>query len=169
MAELRKCSRRKSLITLEHYSFNRHGNYFKCCDKCRTSGAEYRREHLKTWDCEIKCDHFGQRTTKNCKSIHERRFWCQTFGMNPRPDFEEWLKEQDYDKLLWEYKKVLEDILQREELEEQEFKACVIESDDDAEVREQKSKLAIQLLGPFNMYSDNNAQHRSQNTSFKKS
>ena len=92
---------------------NRKGEYFKCCDNCRVKGADYRREHLKPWDCEIKCGHCGDRTTKNCKSIHKRRFGCQTFGMNPRPDFEEWLKEQDYDKLLWEYKKVLEDILQK--------------------------------------------------------
>jgi len=29
--------------------------------------------------------------------------------MNPRPSFEEWLAEQDYDKLLWEYKQLLTD------------------------------------------------------------
>ena len=105
MEELRKCSRCKSLITLDYYSINRQGEYFKCCDKCRVKGAEYSREFRKTWDCEIKCDHCGDRTTRICKSIHKRRFWCQTSGMNPRPDFEEWLIEQDYDKLLWEYKK----------------------------------------------------------------
>ena len=114
MAELRKCSRCKSLITLEHYSLNRQGNYFKCCDKCRNSAVAYR----KKWDCETTCDHCGQRTTKNCKSIHKRRFWCQTFGMNPRPDFEEWLMEQDYDKLLWEYKKLLKEILERKKVNE---------------------------------------------------
>ena len=108
MAELKKCSRCRSEITLNHYSLNRKGEYFKCCDKCRDSAVEYR----ATWDCEIKCDNCGERTTNNCKSIHKRRFWCQTSQMNPRPSFEEWLMEQDYDKLLWEYKQVLKDMLE---------------------------------------------------------
>ena len=113
MAELRKCSRCKSLITLEHYSLNRKGEYFKCCDNCRNKSAEYNREYRPKWDCEIICDHCGDRTTKNCKSIHKRRFWCQTSQMNPRPTFEEWLVEQDYDKLLWEYKQVLKELLDK--------------------------------------------------------
>ena len=33
--------------------------------------------------------------------------------MKPRPNFEEWLVEQDYDKLLWEYKQVLQEILDK--------------------------------------------------------
>ena len=33
--------------------------------------------------------------------------------MNPRPTFEEWLVEQDYDKLLWEYKQVLKELLDK--------------------------------------------------------
>ena len=109
MAELRKCSRCKSLITLEHYSLNRKDEYFKCCDNCRKKSAEYIREYRPKWDCEIICDHCGDRTTKNCKSIHKRRFWCQTSKLTQRPRFEEWLAEQDYDKLLWEYKQLLKD------------------------------------------------------------
>ena len=85
MAELRKCSICKSLITLDYYSLNRQCEYFECCDTCRVKGAEYKREHLKAWDCDIKCDHCGDRTTKNCKSIHKRRFFCQTFGKTPIP------------------------------------------------------------------------------------
>jgi len=118
MAELRKCSRCKSLITLEHYSLNRKGEYFKCCDNCRNKSAEYNREYRPKWDCEIICDRCGDRTTKNCKSIHKRRFWCQTSQMNPRPIFEEWLVEQDYDKLLWEYKQVLKELLDKKKPED---------------------------------------------------
>ena len=43
----------------------------------------------------------------------KRRIWCQTSQMNPRPTFEEWLVEQDYDKLLWEYKQVLKELLDK--------------------------------------------------------
>ena len=118
MAELRKCSRCKSLITLEHYSLNRKGEYFKCCDNCRNKSAEYNREYRPKWDCEIICDHCGDRTTKNCKSINTRRFWCQTSHKNPRPTFEEWLVEQDYDKLLWEYKQVLKELLDKKKPED---------------------------------------------------
>ena len=149
MAELRKCSRCKSLITLEHYSLNRKNEYFKCCDNCRTKSSKYNQEYRKTWDCEIRCDKCGDRTTKNCKSIHKRRFWCQTYGMNPRPNFEEWLKEQDYDTLLWEYKKMLEEIRQREQ---QQLNDCSINSDDDEEIREHKSNLALQMIGNLKMY-----------------
>ena len=38
--------------------------------------------------------------------------------MNPRPDFEEWLMKQDYNKLLWEYKKVLEQIIENKQVNE---------------------------------------------------
>jgi len=69
--------------------------------------------------------------------------------MNPRPNFEEWLKEQDYDTLLWEYKKVLEEIRQREQ---QQLNDCSINSDDDEEIREHKSNLALQMIGNLKMY-----------------
>jgi hypothetical protein len=105
MAELKKCSRCRSEIELKYFGINRKGEYNKTCINCLDKKAEY----ITTWNCEIKCDHCGQRTTKNCKSIHKRKFWCQTSKMNPRPRFEEWLAEQDYDKLLWEYKQLLKD------------------------------------------------------------
>ena len=38
--------------------------------------------------------------------------------MNPRPTFEEWLVEQDYDKLLWEYKQVLKELLYKNKPED---------------------------------------------------
>jgi len=38
--------------------------------------------------------------------------------MNPRPIFEEWLVEQDYDKLLWEYKQVLKELLDKKKPED---------------------------------------------------
>ena len=87
MTELRKCSRCRSEIKITYFGINRKGEPYKTCDKCRNSAAEYR----ASWDCEMKCDHCGERTTKNCKSIHKRRFWCQTSQMTPRPSFEEWL------------------------------------------------------------------------------
>ena len=103
MDELRKCSRCRSVIELKYFGTNRKGEHNKTCITCLDKTAEYRNK----WDCETKCDHCGERTTNNCKSIHKRRFWCQTAQMNPRPSLEEWLVEQDYDKLLWEYKQAL--------------------------------------------------------------
>ena len=47
----------------------------------------------------------------------KQRFWCQTSQMNPRPIFEEWLVEQDYDKLLWEYKQVWKELLDKKKPE----------------------------------------------------
>ena len=79
---------------------------------------EHQREYRPKWDCEIICEHCGDRTTKNCKSIHKIIFWCQTSQMNPRPIFEEWLVEQDYDKLLWEYKQVLKELLYKKKPED---------------------------------------------------
>ena len=38
--------------------------------------------------------------------------------MTPRPSFEEWLVEQDYDKLLWEYKQVLKEMLDKKKPED---------------------------------------------------
>ena len=105
MTELRKCSRCRSVIELKYFGINRKGEPFKTCETCRNKRAEY----VTAWNCEIKCDHCGDRTTKSCKSIHKKKFWCQTSKMNPRPSFEEWLAEQDYDKLLWEYKQLLTD------------------------------------------------------------
>ena len=118
MTELRKCSRCRSVIELKYFGINRKGEYFKCCDKCRNKSTEYQREYKPKWDCEIICEHCGDRTTKACNSIHKRRFWCQTSQMNPRPTFEEWLVEQDYDKLLWEYKQVLKELLDKNKPED---------------------------------------------------
>ena len=109
MAELKKCSRCRSEIELKYFGINRKGEPYKTCETCRNKSAEYLREYRPKWNCEIKCDHCGDRTTKSCKSIHKKKFWCQTSQMNPRPSFEEWLAEQDYDKLLWEYKQLLTD------------------------------------------------------------
>ena len=118
MTELRKCSRCRSVIELKYFGINRKGEYNKTCINCLDKRNEYQREYRPNWDCEIICEQCGNRTTKNCKSIHKRRFWCQTSQMNPRPNFEEWLVEQDYDKLLWEYKQVLKELLDKKKSEE---------------------------------------------------
>ena len=118
MTELRKCSRCRSVIELKYFGINRKGEYNKTCITCLDKRNEYQREYRPNWDCEIICEHCGYRTTKNCKSIHKRRFWCQTSQKNPRPTFEEWLVEQDYDKLLWEYKQVLKELLDKRKPED---------------------------------------------------
>ena len=38
-----------------------------------------------------------------------------TYHMDDKPEFESWLTEQDYDKLLWEYKQLLKEIDERKQ------------------------------------------------------
>ena len=139
MAELRKCSRCKSLITLEHYSLNGKMNTFNVVIVVEQKVLNTGENTGKKWDCEIRCDKRGERTTKNCKSIHKRRYWCQIYGMNPRPNFEEWLKEQGYDTLLWEYKKVLDEKQNNDKQEEEEE----IQNNDKEEHEEITDKEAV--------------------------
>ena len=61
------------------------------------------------------CDNCGCHVNKGSISIHKRRFYCQVYNMETKPGFEEWLMNQDYDKMLWEYKELLEYILKNKE------------------------------------------------------
>ena len=64
------------------------------------------------WNAHVvTCNNCGEQVTKNTLSIHKRRYWCKTSHLLERPNFEEWLTEQDYDTLLWEYKETLKEIL----------------------------------------------------------
>ena len=92
----------------------------------------------------VTCSNCGEKHTKNTLLLHKRRYWCQTYHLKNRPDFEHWLLKQDYDTLIWEYKQLFKEMV--------ELNECVIDSDDDDAVREEKSRLAIKLLGPFKMY-----------------
>ena len=56
--------------------------------------------------------------------------------------------EQDYAKLLWEYKQVLEE----QPRKQQQSNECVIESDDDEDVKEQTSQWAMQMISTHKMY-----------------
>ena len=49
------------------------------------------------------CDNCGCDVNKGTLSIHKRRFYCQVYNMETKPDFEEWLINQDYDNILYEY------------------------------------------------------------------
>ena len=158
MAELRKCSRCRSEIELGYFSINRKGQYNKTCDGCLAKV----RTHQQTQEAKQKrldwnvtmttCKNCGDCVQKNTLSIHRRRFWCQTHNMIPKPDFEEWLQNQEYDKLLWEYKKLLDEIIERKRKAKERWNECLIDSDDDEETKDTKSKLALQLLGPIEMF-----------------
>ena len=119
MTELRKCSRCRSTIELKHFSLNRKGEHNKTCDGCLSKTREYQRtaeakSKRHEWDTlTAVCDKCGNHVQKNVLSIHKRRWWCQTNGMSPKPEFETWLMEQDYETLLWEYKVLFNEILQR--------------------------------------------------------
>ena len=48
---------------------------------------------------------------KGSLSIHKIRFYCQVYNMETKPYFEEWMINQDYDNMLYEYKYSLEYVL----------------------------------------------------------
>ena len=50
---------------------------------------------------------------------------------------------QDYNKMLWEYKQMRDEI---------QWNECTVYSDDDEEVKEKKSMLAMELVGNIQMY-----------------
>ena len=119
MTELRRCSRCRSDIELNYFAINRKGERNKTCvnclDKAKTFNSTPERQKARQQCNEmlITCNNCGEEVTKNTLSLHKRRYWCKTHHLKERPEFEEWLMEQDYDKLLWEYKKILEEILHK--------------------------------------------------------
>ena len=96
MAELRNCSRCRSAIELNYFGINRKGEHNKTCETCLNKAKK------------VVCDNCGCHISKGSRSIHKRRFYCQTYYMETKPAFEEWLINQDYDKMLYEYKDLLE-------------------------------------------------------------
>ena len=106
MAELRKCSRCRSEIELKYFGINRKGEHNKTCITCLDKKKE--RDAIN-----IVCDNCGCTRNKGSMSLHKRRYYCLTYNLETKPEFEDWLMEQDYDTLLWEYKELLKDILER--------------------------------------------------------
>jgi len=85
----------------ENFGFNRLNQKYKSCVKCRERSKKQTEE-------EITCINCGSLRNKKSISIHMRRYYCQTFNLKEKPDFETWLKNQNYDTLPWEYKKILD-------------------------------------------------------------
>jgi len=119
MAELRKCARCRSEIELRYFTLNRKGEYNKTCETCLNKTRAYQRtpefkESLARHKAqEITCDNCGCVRNKGSISIHKRRYYCLTYNLKDKPDFEDWLMEQDYDTLLWEYKEILKEIIEK--------------------------------------------------------
>ena len=119
MTELKKCSRCRSEIELKYFAINRKGEHNKTCETCldkvrafqRTPESKARIAKYKSQ--EVMCENCGCVRNKGSMSIHKRRYYCLTYNLDNKPDFEDWLMEQDYDTLLWEYKELLKDILER--------------------------------------------------------
>ena len=127
MTELRKCARCRSTIEIKYYSLNRKGEFNKTCDECLTKMKQYQgtseaKQNRQTWSKDlITCEMCGCQVQRNTLSIHKRRWWCLTSKLKPKPEFEDWLMEQDYDTLLWEYKKLLSEILEQKKAENYEI------------------------------------------------
>ena len=80
------------------------GEHNKTCINCSDKKKE--KDAVKT-----ECGNCGCTVSKGTLSIHKRRFYCQVYNMEPKPDFEEWLINQGYDNMLHEYEDLLEYIL----------------------------------------------------------
>ena len=96
-----------------------------CLDKAKTFNSTPERQKALQ-ECNeilITCSNCGEEVTNNTLSMHKRRYWCKTHHLNERPEFEEWLMEQDYDKHVWEYKKIREEILNRKKRNETQSKS----------------------------------------------
>ena len=117
MENLRQCSRCKSNMDISYFGLNRKKEPYKTCDNCRDKGRAYQQTPefkacQKTYKAiEVVCDNCGCHVNKGSISIHKIRFYCQVYNMETKPNFEEWLINQDYDKMLYEYKDLLEYIL----------------------------------------------------------
>ena len=117
LAEVKKCTRCRSTIDIHHFSWNRKGGHNKTCDGCLTKTRECQRtaeakSKWHEWDILTAVyDKCGNNVEKNVYSIHKRRWWCQAHGLNPKPEFETWLMEQDDATLWWEYKALFNEIL----------------------------------------------------------
>ena len=83
------------------FGFRKPNERYKSCIKCRQNSAAQKEQ-------EVICGNCG--CVRNGKSIaiHKRRYYCQTSNVKEKPDFEEWLKQQNYAKLPWEYKKIVD-------------------------------------------------------------
>ena len=106
LTELRKCSRCTSTIEIEYFSINREGEHNKTCVNCLDKAKTYKAE-------EIQCERCGEIRSRGSLSIHKRRYFCMTYNMEKKPEFEDWLMDQDYEKLVWEYKELLKEIIER--------------------------------------------------------
>ena len=83
------------------FGYNRLEERYKSCVKCRENSR-------KQTEQEITCDNCGCLRNKKSISIHKRRYYCKTFKLEEKPDFETWLKQQEYKTRPWEYKKMID-------------------------------------------------------------
>ena len=117
--ELKQCSRCHSSCTLEHFEKNRKGECFKTCNNCRTNKQNYRIEHqeeistkIKQWRNNnkdkvqqynktyidkhnplVECSHCKEKVRNATIDNHQKGYQCNVFGMDSKPDYHEWLFE----------------------------------------------------------------------------
>ena len=102
--ELKQCSRCHSNCTLENYDKNRKGEWFKLCNNCRGKGQGWRdnnKDKIQQYNNTYITKHNPLIECSNCKcpvrfqiiQDHHKGYQCNVFGMDPKPDFHEWLFE----------------------------------------------------------------------------
>jgi len=96
---------------VNHFGYNRLGERFKCCFKCRERSSKASDEYRMNYrDEPVICDKCGGSAKRYNITTHKRRFQCQVFGVEPRPTFKEWLLQQNEETLVSEYTKMFKQL-----------------------------------------------------------
>ena len=120
--ELKQCTRCHSTILLKYFDINRKGEYYKTCNSCRKLKSEYyeaNAEHLNEWNREwreknrIPCSKCGTCIPKNQMKDHMGGYPCQTYGMTPKPHFDDWILQQPNECLNRRNQKLLKTLLDK--------------------------------------------------------
>ena len=140
MAELRKCSRCTSTIELKYFSINRKGEYYKCCDNCRKQQATWgdqNQQHLKEYREKYYEEHkehknlMSKEWRDRNKEMLSGKVRCGTCGSIV----------------------CRENMLRHTKTQKcKAFSACLIDSDDDEQMKEVKSNALMALIGPIEMF-----------------
>ena len=128
-AELKQCSRCHSNCTLKHFEKNRQGEWFKTCNNCRKIKQMYYENNkeeiltnVKQWRDSnkdkvkqynktsmdrrnplIECPHCKAMIRYQSMENHKTGYVCNVFDLEPKPDYHEWLYQNQTDFYDQEY------------------------------------------------------------------
>ncbi len=120
--EVKKCTRCNSTVLLQYFDTNRKGELFKTCNNCRNRSKKHYadnsdklNEYYREWreQHRIPCSKCGTCIPSNQMKEHIGGFPCMTHGMEPKPEYEQWLIEQPVEHLNKHNKLSLQTLINR--------------------------------------------------------